>query len=477
VTLGVGGNTVNVLNSGVPTHFIGGSVPLIILPPPPLAASPDLIIPLRRGGPDTFNLTNAANAQGIAGPLSLENAWNFNTITVDDSADPTARSVTLDSFTPAGDTPWQRVSGLMPADLTYRGNDVSTTNPVTLDGGSGGNSFTVSAIAPFNGNTGGLTLNTGSGNDIVTISGTAPGMLLAVNGQGGDDALTVDFSSGNIAGGMTIAFDGGAGTDNLTVSGQSPGTPISVNAGHLLDGTSSVNYTATVESLTLDPATFTVLDDLNGISLSTADAGTTLTFNVTQHLSALNVGNFTSVKLAAGALPGGITVFTNALSVGSLAARLDLTNNALQVNYGGGADPVLAVRNQIATAYSGGTWSGAGITTSKGDATHALGYGDSADGIVSGLAANSLLIKFTVAGDLTLDGHTNFADLLALAQHYNQSGAKWDQGDLNYDGSVSFSDLLKLAQNYNAALSAAAGPLAAAAPAALALEPLKRRKV
>jgi hypothetical protein len=51
----------------------------------------------------------------------------------------------------------------------------------------------------------------------------------------------------------------------------------------------------------------------------------------------------------------------------------------------------------------------------------------------------------------------NFADLLALAKHYNATGdaAAWTTGDFTYDGAVNFPDLLALAKNYNQTVPAA----------------------
>jgi hypothetical protein len=86
--------------------------------------------------------------------------------------------------------------------------------------------------------------------------------------------------------------------------------------------------------------------------------------------------------------------------------------------------------------------------------------GESARG--SELTAQALL-----AGDLNADGQVNFADLLALAQHYGTTtGATWAQGDIDGDGAVAFSDLLLLAQNYGA--GAAAAPADSVAPSAAA---------
>jgi hypothetical protein len=99
----------------------------------------------------------------------------------------------------------------------------------------------------------------------------------------------------------------------------------------------------------------------------------------------------------------------------------------------------------------------------------ALGYAEASDVLgLSGTStanwlgqtvdATSLLIRYTKAGDATLDATVDFNDLVKLAQHYNDtSGARtWFEGDFNFDGNVDFNDLVLLAQNYNTALPAGA---------------------
>lgn len=57
-------------------------------------------------------------------------------------------------------------------------------------------------------------------------------------------------------------------------------------------------------------------------------------------------------------------------------------------------------------------------------------------------------------GDTNYDNAVNFTDLLALAQHYGQSGngnVFWETGDFNFDWAVNFDDLLTLSQHYSAA--------------------------
>jgi hypothetical protein len=51
-------------------------------------------------------------------------------------------------------------------------------------------------------------------------------------------------------------------------------------------------------------------------------------------------------------------------------------------------------------------------------------------------------------GDTDIDGDVDFDDLLALAQHYGQSNASWNEGDFDGVEGVTFSDLLALTQEY-----------------------------
>jgi hypothetical protein len=146
------------------------------------------------------------------------------------------------------------------------------------------------------------------------------------------------------------------------------------------------------------------------------------------------------------------------------AGQLDLGNNLLTLHYPPGQSPQTTIRSYLASGYNNGAWNGPGIASSAAGGAYALGFADSADGVVAGLSANTVIVKYTQTGDLNLDGSVAFSDLLALAQHYGQPSAKWDQGDINYDGTVNFSDLLALAQNYGGSLASVAGPVAGIAP-------------
>jgi hypothetical protein len=95
-----------------------------------------------------------------------------------------------------------------------------------------------------------------------------------------------------------------------------------------------------------------------------------------------------------------------------------------------------------------------------------LDYGGSAAASFLGRSvdASAVLVRFTLAGDATLDGRVDFDDLVKLAQNYNVADGQraWVNGDFDYDGDVDFEDLVKLAQNYNSRLPTDAAGLAGA---------------
>jgi hypothetical protein len=139
---------------------------------------------------------------------------------------------------------------------------------------------------------------------------------------------------------------------------------------------------------------------------------------------------------------------------------LDLTDNAMILGAG---------TNHTSATLRAQLIDGA-VVSSAADAAHALGYARAADILPTpapaaaytflGLpvAADDILVRYTLLGDADLSGAVNFDDLLRLAQHYNGTDAHWSHGDFDRDGVVNFDDLLALAQNYNAALPAAPVP-------------------
>ena len=156
---------------------------------------------------------------------------------------------------------------------------------------------------------------------------------------------------------------------------------------------------------------------------------------------------------------------------------LDIGSSTVYISYNDpSTDPLPAIQQALQTGYNGGAWNGAasasiGSIVSTAAATDALqataiGYADSADGVVSGQPANTIELKYTLYGDTTLSGTVGFADFSHLSQTYgNTSGGTWDTGDFNYDGAVGFADFSLLSRSYGSSM-AASSPASQPAPSA-----------
>jgi fibronectin-binding autotransporter adhesin len=156
--------------------------------------------------------------------------------------------------------------------------------------------------------------------------------------------------------------------------------------------------------------------------------------------------------------------------------KLDLRKNGLAVDYAAGAgndaSALASVRLQILTGYNpasptagDGKWDGTtGITSSSIGTLNAIGYalagdvlpftnGTSDTFLGTTVDKNTVVARYTLSGDVNLDGAVDFLDL-RLAQSYNVTDGtrQWSTGDVNYDGNTDFLDLAKMAQNYNTAL-------------------------
>jgi autotransporter-associated beta strand protein len=151
------------------------------------------------------------------------------------------------------------------------------------------------------------------------------------------------------------------------------------------------------------------------------------------------------------------------------SSTLDIVNNHMYINYGGGPDPIATIAAYIKSGYNGGHWNGPGIISSAAQTKtngllYGVGFADSADPHnPAGLAAGQIEVKYTLVGDANLDGTVNGEDFTILASNFNQSVTSWDQGDFNYDGTVNGEDFTLLAANFNQQVSGAdsAGDVAA----------------
>ena len=404
------------------------------------------------GGGDAIAIGNNGDMSTIGGTVRVRDHAGTSSLTIDDSADNTGRNVNLQ----VNNEPTQSaedVSGLSQAIINFA---VPQVSPVTIDAGSGDNNFTVQNTnnVPET-----ITLNGGPVQSNVDVESTGQGTQLNVNTMGDNEDVAVPVLS---QAGIVNINMGPHNTTykrlDLIVPGPQGGatTPTAVlTAGKATGGgTGAVNYRNVTDLFLEGGGKFVVNGDLGPVSVTvignppptTRDLSfgitTTVQLNTTQNLRGLNILS-AAVTLAAGM--DKVLNTTGLLIEGGI---LDLTDNTLQVHYG--ADPFGQIRAAIFDNR---------IRSSAADAHHTLGYSDSADGVVKGLADHTVLVKFTLYGDANLDGRVDFSDLLILAQHYQNSRslATWDQGDFNRDFSVNFADLLLLAQNYGSTSLTGAG--------------------
>jgi hypothetical protein len=406
----------------------------------------------------------------VAGRPNSSFQVNGSTVlTLDDSKDAQAAQFTVSAIYPPGPGPYVNIDiqgvAIPASRVSYKVLEVRST---IINGGSGGNAFTIQdlpgqvndSFPPT------LTLNAGGGNDNIFANHTQQGTLLVVNGQDGDDMLKAGpigpFATQGVNGVLT--FDGGAGVNSLTIQGPQstpfdiPSFPVTLTAGLAQHNGVAFSY-AKIDKLQIQNGAFEINGDLGPIGLTVAaeasvisfESATAVNVNTTQNLKSLTLAQG-PVTLAAG---GNKILNTDALTV--LTGTLDLMDNRMLVHYGGNADPFVSIRKAIFAHQ---------IKSGSADARHNLGYADSADNVVPGLAAQTVLVQFALLGDANLNGKVDFNDLVLLAQHYGAANANWDQGDFNYDGLVNFNDLAILAQNYT---PAGAFPVSGAAVTAAAL--------
>jgi hypothetical protein len=134
-----------------------------------------------------------ATLAGLRGALGVLDSGGTVNLFVEDPTDTAARAVVLDSA---------HVSGLSPALISFQ-----NLSGLTVDGGGGGNAFTVQdTSAP-------TTLLSGAGNDLVNVQTTT--QMLIVNGNGGRDRVTLG-SHAPAPGGTVAGLKGAVSIDNTS---------------------------------------------------------------------------------------------------------------------------------------------------------------------------------------------------------------------------------------------------------------------
>jgi hypothetical protein len=141
-------------------------------------------------GKDNVILGNASNMQGIFGLVFVANTSGATALTLDDSADPVRRNVSLGNFFTVNGS----VFGLSPGSIIYRKSDLSS---LIINGGGGGNVFNVYDTPQNALGTLATHLYTGAGAETVSVLATTG--ALQIEGRGGFDAVFVG-NAGSVQG-------------------------------------------------------------------------------------------------------------------------------------------------------------------------------------------------------------------------------------------------------------------------------------
>jgi hypothetical protein len=376
------------------------------------------------------------------------------------------------------------------------GNPLTSPSQIEIQGGMiVGDTKSQTATATFSGGITQIGVNTPPdpslyagdfGTGTITQSGTAyvqtvnldvaaqSGSTGTYNLQGGEFAPTWVYIAGNGSAGGAITT-GGKGTFNLT-GGTLAASGVFIST---IGTWSQSNGVAFITSLVLGAGATYTQSGGTLIAGSTSNAAHIIQTGGTSNLGAvtgngtLAIGNASGVSAAMTA--GGLNQSTVTInSTGSLAidggtsnalssltingnGTLNLENFHMLINYAGGADPATTIRGYLTSGYNGGAWTGKGIDSSIAAVNHsfAIGYADGADGVVTGLSATQLEIKYTLYGDANLDGVVSGDDFTILVGNLGKSVTRWDQGDFNYDGVVSGDDFTLLVGNLGKAAAGA----------------------
>jgi hypothetical protein len=179
-----------------------------------------------------------------------------------------------------------------------------------------------------------------------------------------------------------------------------------------------------------------------------------VTLNSTQHLGELHIMSGSTVALSPA--PAGQTKVLRLHHLAIGTGSLDLANNALIFEPALAPVPFesLIAFAQSVSKISSSTFAGNPSVVLAGAYARDVVRMSNGSGTYLGetVAPLSILMRFTLLGDASLDGRVDFEDLVRLAQNYAEFNMDWAHGEFTGDGEVNFNDLVVLAQNYGGGL-------------------------
>jgi autotransporter-associated beta strand protein len=284
---------------------------------------------------------------------------------------------------------------------------------------------------------------------------------------------------------QTGSYMGSNGTTTLVATTASPGTSgtFLVTAGGTFNVNRSADATITYHGGTLNIAANQTLAGFN-LGNGTDPIAYDIPDSVTMVTAVLKIADNASLGVAAATTTGVLKVGNNSAAAPLTitgSGKIDVKSRGMVIDHasagsGGDAAALASARAQlIAGRGPSGDYTNptSGITSSAaaGNPLGAVGYALASDVLTfadgstdtflgTTVDKSSVLIRYTLAGDLNLDGAVDFLDLARLAQSYNVTDGtrQWSTGDVNFDGKTDFLDLAKMAQNYNTALPSAPIP-------------------
>jgi len=310
-----------------------------------------------------------------------------------------------------------------------------------------------------------------------------------VCGMAGNDTLTVDFSAGNPLPAAGLVYDGGAG-ELLQILGTTGNDAVTLASTEATVNGAAITYTSATDralavelgeeddTITVNSGSFLFTNDVGPGSdeltvTLTLNNAAIVTFGASQHLAALNLADTSTATLSADGPAK--TLVTGTLSIAGGAtptARLDITDNFLVVDYTGDS-PVADVLNWIRFGFNEGEWNGNGICSSSSALTSgitAVGWGEQFD-MITNLGPygpgnpfgdyepddTAVLVRYTLTGDVNLDGIVDDLDMTFLSIFYDPSVPagtyNWAQGDVwAYDGIVDDADITFGSINYGSSV-------------------------
>jgi hypothetical protein len=387
------------------------------------------------------SVANINGAIGVYGPGSAG-------LLVDDSKDITSRTATLTSST---------LTGLGNAGTIYY------YTGMTIDGGSGGDTYNVQSTAAGTP----VTINVGTGNGPINVGNSSKLLddiqgLLTIDGQGGANHLNL-IDSGQTAGqsytlaantltrpGMApisyfsvphVALKAGSGNDSVTVnSPPAAGTAVSLDGGggsNMLVGPNTTNtWTINAPNAgTLNGIAFTSFQNLVG-----GTGVDTFKFSPKGQVSSINGG---------GAPAGQGDWFNYAAFPSTSPVTVNLATGSATGVAGGATGAVMNIQNVIG---------GAGTDTLTGDAQGNILIGGAGTNFITGGSGRSLLIggkgRSTVTGgagdDILIAGATTYdakeTALMDLLKEWQRTDKTYAQriSDLRNGGTGTYNGAAKL---------------------------------